>query len=249
MFSVSQLSIVVSSTITIALFIVAVVAVMGAATFTSIAVHSKRSKKNDKTKNSQKTVKAKKEKVKKAKETKVKTVQKTVQKTKSQTNQKQYTKKTVPTKTITLQEKPVINKSKLIGEEKVDIEDFKSDAKYKWAYSIKLTSKQKPTNNAELSWKSSDRTSILDALMQDTRFAEYSLTNSSLNHVEINLKYLNADGESKAYSKEYDVKNDYLSAKQFRNDKKELFFNLSIQQKDKEKQNTNNKQQDEEQVL
>ena len=261
MFSISQLAGLVSTGIGISLFLIALVAAVGGATSTSIAVHSKRSSKKQKiekakeksvakTKTNEKTTEKTKTQVKTANKTK--TQAKTVDKTKSLKNQQEQTtvKKSAPVKTTSqLLEKPVVDKSKLIGDENVSDADFNDDSKFKWVYRLKLISDKKPENSEVLTFKSSDNSSAFDALRQDIKLVDYDITNCDINHSEIDFKYADSNGKPLNYNKKYEISDDFSSAKIFRYEKNNMLSFVSIQQSLNAKNTKPNKQNDDEQVL
>lgn len=225
MFSISQLTAIAGTAIALGILIIAGGLMITGGTFTSVAVHKKRVAR---TNGKQKSKKAKvNEKIKKVEKTKTNTKTKQAKQTKTVTTEKTKQQTVQPTQKI--QPTIVNDKSDLIGEKNVTVNDLKADSKYNWAYSIKLISDTKPENNITLSWKTNDRHSVIESLVDDTRLGSFGIMNNEITSINIDAKYQNEKGQPENLHKEYASNGDMLSIKQFKSDVKTMLEKMSIE--------------------
>lgn len=186
MFNVSLLAIVVSTSIAITSVIVGTAALVGGVVFTSVKLHSKRKSEDTKKETTKKQQSKGKTKAPVKEEVKQQTKTKTTQKTNTTVKTK------TPKKTV---QQPVFDKSNLIGEQEVVADDLTKDSKYKWAYSIKITSQSNPESNMVLSWKTNDYASLKSAIEHDKHLVRCAILNKKFTNMEIGAKISNLNQE------------------------------------------------------
>ena len=245
MLNISQLAIIASTGIIFTVFIIAVTAMAIGIPLVSIKIHSKRLSKG-KNKAQKKLNKEKKQQKTKNKE---KVKEKRVEKTKSLKTDETYKKVATQKVENILLEEPKLDKSNLIGEEKVSADDLNTNSKYKFAYAFKIDSSKSPEHNRILSWKTSNTDSMIEALTIDSKFVEYETINKNIDSIQLKMKFVDETGNTISHDKQYNV-GDYADIIKFKNDKKNLFKTLnSTKNANVNKSISNQNEQQEEQVL